>query len=63
MVVDVAGSLAQSVIAVVPDLHGASNNEPMAYLKARLERLRPLGFVSVDPSEFLVIYDGMFSGC
>jgi hypothetical protein len=33
----------------------------MRYLKARLEGLRPLGFVSVDSSEFLIIYDEL--GC
>jgi len=63
MMADTAGSLAHSTAAVVPDLQGASNNEPMAYLKAHLEGLRPLGFVSVDPGEFLVIYNGMFSSC
>ena len=62
MIYDTAGSLAHSVPTIVPDLHGASNNEPMAQLKVRLEGLRPLGFVSVNPSEFLVIYDGMYSG-
>jgi hypothetical protein len=62
MISDTAGSLAHSAVIDVPDLHTAGNNDPMAHLKARLEGLRPLGFVSVNPSELLVIYDGMSSG-
>ncbi|KIM39836.1 hypothetical protein M413DRAFT_446755 [Hebeloma cylindrosporum] len=54
-------NLARSAIIVVPVLNASGNNESMAYLKARLEGLRPLGFVSVNPSEFLVIYDEV--GC
>ena len=62
MISDAAGSLVHSAVTVVPDLHAASNDEPMAHLKTRLEGLKPLGFVSVNPSEFIVIYDGMSSG-
>ena len=60
LISDTAGSLAHSAVTVVPDLHAASNDGSMTRLKTRLEGLRPLGFVSVNPSEFLVIYDGTF---
>ena len=62
MISDAAGSLAQSAVLVVPKLQTAGNNDPIVHLKARLEGLRPLGFVSINPNEFLVIYDGMSFG-
>jgi len=50
-------NLAQSSVAVVPDLQDATSNSPMATLKALVEGLKPLGFVRVDLNELLVIYD------
>lgn len=51
-------SLALSDVAVVPDLQGASNNPPIATLKANLEGAKPLGMLRVDANELLVVYDG-----
>ncbi|KAF8968138.1 hypothetical protein BDZ97DRAFT_1916355 [Flammula alnicola] len=50
-------NLAQSAVTIVPNFQDTSNNEPMSSLKARVEGLKPLGFVRASADEFLVIYD------
>lgn len=51
-------SFAQSAVVVVPDLQDSPNKPAMASLKSLLENARPLGFVRVDRTELLIIYDG-----
>ncbi|KAF8149926.1 hypothetical protein B0H34DRAFT_731762 [Crassisporium funariophilum] len=54
-------NLANSTVAVVPNLLDATTNAPMSSLKARLEGCKPLGFLRVDPNELLVVYNEI--GC
>ncbi|PPQ99136.1 hypothetical protein CVT24_009326 [Panaeolus cyanescens] len=54
-------NLASANVAVVPDLQGASTNEAIASLKAKLEGKKPLGLFRVDQNELLVVYDGKLS--
>ncbi|TFK40376.1 hypothetical protein BDQ12DRAFT_680852 [Crucibulum laeve] len=53
-------NLANSTVNLVPDLHQAVSNMPMAALKAKIEGAKPLGLVKLV-DELLVVYDAL--GC
>ncbi|KAL0580975.1 hypothetical protein V5O48_001067 [Marasmius crinis-equi] len=50
-------SLSKSLVSVVPDLSGASDNPPLQNLKDRLSDSKALGLVKSNQDELLVIYD------
>ncbi|KAJ3714271.1 hypothetical protein C8R42DRAFT_255481 [Lentinula raphanica] len=54
-------NIANNRSTVVPDFSGASNNQPMANLKSRVDSAKPLGLIRSDASELLVIYETV--GC
>ncbi|KAJ3767629.1 hypothetical protein FB446DRAFT_707669, partial [Lentinula raphanica] len=54
-------NIANNRSTVVPDFSSASNNQPMANLKSRVDSAKPLGLIRSDASELLVIYETV--GC